>query len=84
MRTTIFIELRRYTILNQWIISGANGKRYSSQFVWLLCLFFYRMQEHDSQKVTFFNNKSDDISRIALKKGKKYMSMHNKKSDSYF
>ncbi|WP_228983354.1 hypothetical protein, partial [Klebsiella pneumoniae] len=23
----------------QWIISGANGKRYSSQFVWLLCLF---------------------------------------------
>jgi hypothetical protein len=39
LRTTIFIERRRYTILNQWIISGANGKRYSSQFVWLLCLF---------------------------------------------
>ncbi|EPL1325158.1 hypothetical protein L9F05_005063, partial [Klebsiella pneumoniae] len=29
-------------------------------------------------------NKSDDISRIALKKREKYMSMHNKKSDSYF
>jgi hypothetical protein len=24
LRTTIFIERRRYTILNQWIISGAN------------------------------------------------------------
>jgi hypothetical protein len=39
LRTTIFIERRRYTILKQWMISGANGKRYSSQFVWLVCLF---------------------------------------------
>ncbi len=42
---------------------------------------FYRMQEHDSE-VTF-NNKSDDISRIALKKGKNIWVCITK-SDSYF